>query len=388
MSTDLRAPAPVEDTSGAWRTARSRVWSVISRLDPLAGPNGLDPYLRHLDRTWSGHDIRGRIVALGHPTTDSVRLTVRPSAGWTGFVAGQHVTVGVEIDGVRHQRCFSPATSTHRSDTFDLIVKVHPGSVVGRHLRSTARVGDVVGIDGPSGNFTLPEPAARPDRMLLVSGGSGCTPILSMIRTLADERHSGAVTWLHYDRSPKAVVHDADLDRLRALLPGLRTFTAFTRADGTGDLDGHLTEAHLDHVEPGWRGLPIWACGPAALLGDVRTCFDAAGVPDAVHAEAFTFDLAPAPASYDGGGTVSLRRSGRTIDDDGRPLLVQAEAAGLSPAHGCRMGICHTCTTPLVAGTVRDPTSAVLTTVAPGDPCGTGVRLCVSAPVGDVELDL
>lgn len=386
MSTVLGSDTSTDPRT--FRSARNRLRAAVRRLDVLAGPNGLDPYLVHLDRTWSGHDVRGRVTAVAHPTDDSVRLTVRPSAGWPGFRAGQHVTVAVEIDGVRHQRCFSPATSAHQQDAFDLIVKVHPGSTVARHLKHHARAGDVLGLDGPSGSFTLPDPADRPDHMLLVSGGSGCTPILSMIRTLADERHPGAVTWLHYDRTPTDVVHAADLDRLRTLLPGLRTVSAFTRDDGAGDLDGHLTESHLDAVAPGWRDRPVWACGPRSLLAALGELTSTDGSTGPLHSEAFTLDLDLGPAGSTTGGAVVLRRSDRTLADDGRPLLVQAEDAGLTPASGCRMGICRTCTTPLLAGTVRDVTTDARTTVAPGDPCGTGVRLCVSAPVGDVELDL
>lgn len=367
----------------AERAVRRTARAAARRLDVLAGPNGLDPFLRHVDPTWSTRTTRGRIESVRHPSADSVALTIRPNGGWTGFRAGQHVQVAVEVDGVTHHRCFSPTTSAHRDDTFDLVVKVHPTSVVGRHLKDVARRGDRVGLSAPDGTFVLPAPADRPSRLLFVSGGSGFTPVLSMLRTLADERHAGAVTWLHYDRTPADVAHDAHVTLLRALLPGLRVVTAFTRSPGAGDLDGHLDDTHLDQVEPDWRDLPVWACGPPPLLDALRDRYDA----DALHTEAFTLDLAPVdPATT--GGTVTLRRSGRTVTDDGRPLLVQAEDAGLTPAHGCRRGICRTCTTPLVAGTVRDVTTDATTTVAAGDPCGTGVRLCVSAPVGDVELDL
>ncbi len=93
----------------------------------------------------------------------------------------------------------------------------------------------------------------------------------------------------------------------------------------------------------------------------------------------------PAPtASADaGGGTLTFARSGRTATGDGRSLLEQAEAAGLRPEHGCRMGICHTCTCRKTAGSVLDLRSgAVLGDDEPD------VRICVSAPVGDVTLDL
>lgn len=380
MSTRLLAERPLRRTV---RTARA----ALRRLDALAGPNGLDPFLTHLDRTWSGHEVRGRIVAVAHPTADSVTLTIRPNAGWTGFRAGQHVQVSVVIDGVRHQRCFSPSTSDHQTDEFDLTVKAHADGQVSRHLKDHARPGDVLGLSLPAGAFTLPDAPHRPGSLLLVSGGSGVTPILAMVRTLADDRHAGAVTWLHYDRTPADVGHRDEIDGLRARLPGLRYVEAHTRAPGAGDLAGHLDGTHLAHVDRDWRNRSTWACGPPSLLAALRERFEAAGALDLLHTEAFTLDAVPA-GDHETGGTVTLRTSGRALIDDGRPLLVQAEDAGLTPAHGCRMGICRTCTTPLVAGTVRDVVTGATTTVAAGDPAGCGVRICVSAPVGDVQLDL
>lgn len=374
----------------AERPGRRALRAARRGLDALAGPNGIDPFLVHLDRTWSGHDLRGRVVDVAHPSPDSVTLTIRPNRAWPGFRAGQHLAVAVEIDGVQHHRCFSPTSSQHRSDAFELTVKAHPDGLVARHLKDHGRPGDVLGLTEPTGTFTLPDAPHRPGNLLFVSGGSGHTPILSMLRTLADERHAGALTWLHYDRTPVDVaVDDAEIRRLRHALPGLRTFRAHTGAAGAGDLDGHISPTHLAHVEPAWRDRPTWACGPPSLLAALRDLHDDNGTGDLLHTEAFTLDAHTGVGTGAGsvGGTIALRRSHLSLVDDGRPLLVQAEDAGLSPAHGCRMGICRTCTTPLVAGTVRDAVTGE-TTSATNDPAGCGVRLCVSVPVGDVALDL
>ena len=370
--------------------------AALRRLDALAGPNGLDPYLAHLDRSWSSRTARARIVAVEHPGADAVSLTLRPNAAWRGFRAGQAVEVTVEIDGVHHRRWYSPTTSARRDDVLGLTVKVHPEGRVSRHLKTHARVGDVVGLEVTGSDFALPEPGARPADLLLVTGGSGHTPILSMLRTLADDRHVGCVTWLHYDRTPADVVVDeATRRRLRTLLPGLRTHVVHTRAPEPGEPAGHLTTDHLDAVALDWRERATWACGPNPLLAALRERYEDAGCGDRLRIEAFAL-AAPAPAADDPAdpagsgnrGTVTFGRSDRRLTDDGRALLVQAESAGLTPKHGCRLGICHTCTAPLVAGTVRDLVTGATTSASADDPGGCGIRLCVSAPVGDVALDL
>src|SRR5215510_6239178 len=81
--------------------------------------------------------------------------------------------------------------------------------------------------------------------------------------------------------------------------------------------------------------------------------------------------------------TLRFAASGVEVIDDGRPILEQAEGAGLRPTHGCRRGICHTCTRPLQSGTVRNLRTGELTADV-----GAPIRLCVNAPVGEVVVDL
>ena len=100
-----------------------------------------------------------------------------------------------------------------------------------------------------------------------------------------------------------------------------------------------------------------------------------------VHTESFT--LTPFGGAGPVGGAVRFGVSQMAVASDGRPLLLQAEAAGLAPLSGCRMGICHTCTRQLGTGTVRDAVTGTLTTGPDAN-----IRICVSIPVGDVEIDL
>ena len=125
-----------------------------------------------------------------------------------------------------------------------------------------------------------------------------------------------------------------------------------------------------------------YACGPAALVDAVREAAAELGAESRLRVEHFV-PPAPLRSADAGGGTLEFARSGVTATADGRSLLEQAEAAGLRPQHGCRMGICHTCTCRKTSGHVLDlRTGEVLGDDRPD------IRICVSAPVGDVTLDL
>ena len=120
-------------------------------------------------------------------------------------------------------------------------------------------------------------------------------------------------------------------------------------------------------------------------MDGARRLYAEADAADLLHVEAFTLNQVLAES-----GTIGrhppLRRRRIDLIDDGRPILEQAQAAGLTPEHGCRMGICHTCTRSLTCGTVRNVVNGDVTT-APAE-SGVAIRICVNAPVGDAHLDL
>jgi ferredoxin len=159
----------------------------------------------------------------------------------------------------------------------------------------------------------------------------------------------------------------------------VRVVRIYTDAPGTGELDGFFTAEQLDAIDPQWADAEVFVCGPAPLMNGVREHYKAAGRSAQHHDEAFTLDVMVAEST---GGTLTFAKSCTTATDDGRTLLDQAEAAGLKPEYGCRMGICHTCPRALQKGTVRNVVNGELTEA------GTEVRICVSAPVGDVSIDL
>jgi ferredoxin-NADP reductase len=348
-------------------------------LDLAATPHGIDHYLDQVFPTFSSTEGRGRIESVRRQTVNTVTLNIRPNRQWRGFTAGQYTELSVEIDGVRHTRCYS-ISGAEGDRSVELTIKAQPEGLVSNFLVRHARPGMVVGLAPARGDFCLPN--ARPERLLLMSGGSGITPVLAMLSTLCAEQHRRPVTFVHYARSAADMTYCDELDALVAENDSVRLVRIFTEDPGCGDLDGFVDENQLDAIDPAWRSTETYLCGPAPLMAAIGDLFAAAGAGERLHTEAFTLTqvVSEAPTVS---GTLKLRRSGVSVLTDGAPLLEQIERAGLAPKSGCRMGICHTCVCPLVGGTVRDLTTGQLTT-GPTDT----IRICVSAPVGDVDLDL
>lgn len=359
---------------GGWgrQLLRSRL------LEALAHPHGVDRYVELVRPLMLKRDVRAEVTAVRHQTPRSVTLALRANDNWRGLRAGQFVGVSVAIDGTWHTRPYSPAGSEHAScNELELTVSTHPEGTVSRHLREHARPGMIIGLTQAQGEFVLPDP--RPERVLLISGGSGITPVMAMLRTLCDEGFDGEIGFLNYARSRELALYGDALGRLAGRNEGLRVRRGLTR--GRGQISGRFSREHLRAVIDEHASAATFVCGPPALIESVRAVWSRDGLEEPT-VESFT-PPAPRLQPQEAEGVVRFERSGREVANSGLPLLEQAEDIGLAPEHGCRMGICNTCSARKRAGTVRNIVTGSVS--GPGEEL---IRICVSAPVGDVALDL
>lgn len=354
---------------------------LVGALGTLSSPHHPDRYLELVDPLLATAVTRARVTHVDRTATGSVTFTVTPARP-VPFEPGNHIPLSITVDGVRHTRTYSPAyapgTARDGSGPIVFTVGLHPDGVVSRFLHEHAQPGLVVELGEPAGEFVLPEP--RSERLILIGGGSGITPVLSMLEGLVAEGHTVGVTFLYYARTPAHVPRREDLDALGAL-PNIEVILAYTRSGG-GALEGRFDPAHLRAVAPWFADTPAYVCGPAGLISRVRDVYASNGAENLVHVEEFT------PPTYtvdpdDATGVISFASSGVAADNTGVTILEHAESAGLTPEHGCRMGICHSCTAVRISGCTRD----VRTGELDAEP-GTRIQICINAPVGDVAVDL
>lgn len=350
-------------------------------LDGLATPHGVSRYLETLHPLWSLEGGRALVTDKRRESTDMVTLTLRPDHGWSGFRAGQHIRLGVEIDGALRTRTYSVSCSQHRADReFTITVKRKEDGLVSGHLTTKVDPGEAVRCSPATGDVVLPDP--RPARLLLISAGSGITPLASMLRTLADEHHTGRVTFLHYARTREHVPFAADLARIAAELPDTDVVIVPTSRGDADGLSGRFHAGHLEGLVADHLDTTTFACGPTGLVDAVEAHYETADAGDRLHVERFTPPALRANTTP-GDGMVRFEASDLEVTDDGRPLIDQAEQVGLTPEFGCRMGICKTCTRRKVAGGVIDLRNGRRSD-APEEP----IELCVSVAAGDVIIDL
>lgn len=313
-----------------------------------------------------------RVVALIDETPDTRTFVLEPPRGWTAHRAGQWTRVEVELDGVRASRCYSLSSAPHDPELRITVKRVPSGRVSG-HLHGL-RVGDSLAITPAEGTFVLEPP--WPARVLLLSGGSGITPMRAMWRTLAESDAPIDVVIVHHARTRADVIFGDELEELARRHAGFRLVL---RLDDDPNGTGGFDEDALRAAVPDLADRETFVCGPPAIMERV----EAMGLPR-LHVERFTAPPTPPRDPNAAEVLVSLARTGRTVParTDGT-LLEQLEAAGERPASGCRMGLCRTCTCLKRSGTVRHALTGAISD-APDET----IQLCVSVPCTDVELGL
>ncbi|HEY9104677.1 MAG TPA: ferredoxin reductase [Chitinimonas sp.] len=351
--------------------------AVLPLLRPLRGwlrEDVFDYYGRILHPQLQLQRVLARVVARRMEGDSTLVLTLAPSRHWQGLAAGQHVALTTEIRGVRHTRCYSPMPQS--GGLIEVGIKRQPGGLVSGYLHDYAKVGQYLEIGQAQGQLLLPEPA--PAKWLLLAAGSGITPLLSMLRARLAQGSLGDVVLLYYGRRRREL---AFVEELRAM-PGLRLQVCLTGEPiQDGETAGRLSAAQLALLVPDATERQAYACGAYGFTDTANTLWQ-----DGAFASLVVESFSPPNWQVEDDMPVQLtyQRSNRQLAGrTGGTLLEQAEAHGLKPAHGCRMGICNTCTCHKREGAVRDLRTGKISM----EPDET-IRLCITAPVGDVVLDL
>ncbi|MGL6236242.1 MAG: ferredoxin reductase [Segniliparus sp.] len=350
----------------------------------LSHPLLPDDYAQLFHPLWSARELRGQIIDVRPETADSTTLVIRPGWGFDPrFVPGQHVGIGVRIDGRWVWRSYSltsvPTYSIRNRALhapLSVTVRAVPEGRLSTHLTSGVRPGTVVRLQAPAGDFRLPDPL--PEKALFITAGSGITPVMSMLRSLARQGMPIDVAHVHSERTEAGVIFGSELRELDEKFPGLRLHLQLT---GT---QGRLDEQRLAELVPDWQERRTWACGPPELLDSLVSWWSAAGVEDRLKMEQFALRRKGATEGSGGlGGVIRFARSKKEADADGATTILEAgEGVGLVLPFGCRMGICHTCSAQLSEGTACDLRNGHIYEE------GERIQTCCTTPVGNCVIDL
>jgi stearoyl-CoA 9-desaturase NADPH oxidoreductase len=343
----------------------------------LTNPLLPDDYLALINPLWSTRELQGEVVHVRRETPRSATVVIKPNFPWPGHEPGQYLRIGVEIDGVRHWRAYTLTSDPgHPEGWLSISVRRVDEGKMSPFFTQDAGVGTIVFLGEVEGEFCLPEGSSG--KLLLLSAGSGATPIFSLLRHLERRGSLADVVHVHSEREPEEIMF---ADILRAMA---NRYPGYQRHERLTGKDGRIAPADLDELCPDWRERETFLSGPPGLLEAMQTHWEAEGVRDRLSVEHFQpFVGDGGDGGLGAGGKVRFRVTDFEAECDGQTsILVGGEEAGGNLTYGCRMGVCHTCICTLVSGTVRD----LRTGEVHGEP-GEVIRTCINAPEGDVVVD-
>ena len=281
------------------------------------------------------------------------------------FKPGQFVTLELEIDGEQVMRSYTISSAPSIPYSFSITVKRVPGGKVSNWLHENLKEGGLIAVHGPVGQFNCIDFPA--DKVLLLSGGVGITPVMSMARWHFNTNTEVDMVFAHSARTPADIIYRAELDYMSTRIDNFKLHLICERNEiGQiwGGYRGYLSHAMLKLIAPDFLDREVFCCGPTPYMRAVRQILVEAGYDmSRYHEESFGAtpeeDIAAAEeqaaiAQTEGPQAshwVTFSNSGKSVEANlGATLYEAAASAGLTIPKACGMGICGTCKVRLLEG--------------------------------------
>lgn len=278
-----------------------------------------------------------------------------------GYEAGQYFLFDVELDDGVESRCYSISSSPHRTNAFSVTVKRVAGGRISNWLHDTMQPGKRIRAKGPLGHFVRPK--ADGQKLLLLSAGSGITPVMSILRDLADRSEPVDVVFLHAARTPLDLIFRDELTIIARRMKGLRLHILPETTVGDPSwpgLTGRISTDYIRMAVPDLSERTVMCCGPAPFMAAARGIVGILGVPDGRYIEesfdAAVIDEADLPSQTEVTTRVyqvEFSKQARKIEVSAdQTVLSCAKKAGIRIPSSCANGVCGTCKSKLVSGAV------------------------------------
>ena len=338
------------------------------------------------------------VVAVEQASSHALTIRLKPQWHWLNraqknYLAGQYISLGVEINGVIHERCYSLASSPGEytaTGVIELTVQRVEGGLVSNYLADNLGVNDYLRISQPAGELVFSpcqKPALALSPLLLIAGGSGITPLRSILLSCllgqGDAENRQSVELFYSAKNIACASYCAELKALQEEYTNFNFHMYSSQQECDEAAYGRIKAADFNNSVQ--HDTHAYICGSAEFVGFVESTLMQLGLnKQNIASEAFTAAIVSEqnrgeqlPAQ------IEFKKSQSTIQSKSdASLLVLAEQAGLKPKHGCRMGICNSCQC-VATGTFFNKSNGKSESVI-----NKKIRPCIMQPSGSVSVEL
>ena len=324
---------------------------------------GLAALEMRIEAAWNPEDDDALVCLDVHQETHDVKTFTFASRDGKRFEyqAGQYFLFDFDPDGGAESRCYSISSSPHRTNAFSVTVKRVVGGRISNWLHDTMTMGKEIRAKGPLGHFVRPQAIGQ--KLLLLSAGSGITPVMSILHDLADRAEPADVVFLHAARTPLDIIFRDELTSIARKMKGLRLHFLPETITGEASWPGLTGRISIDYIRmavPDLSDRTVMCCGPAPFMAAAREIAGILGVADNRYIEE-SFDVAVVddvnlPLQTEVAAKVfqvEFSKQARKIDvSTDQTVLSCAKKAGIRIPSSCANGVCGTCKSKLVSGAV------------------------------------
>lgn len=344
------------------------------------------------------HHSTMNVVEVIRETPDAIRVVLaRPDGQSITFTPGMFFTVVVTIDGEEHRRAYSISSPVQESRHVDIVIKRIADGRVSGWLNDHLRAGDNLQVLGPSGTFTLEPDPGQSRHLVLVGGGSGITPLMSILQSVLTAEPESRVMLLYGNRGMEDIIfHDALRGLVkshagRLLVRHVLEVPPKGWRGGRGRLDREVFAREIDAFldKDAFQDITLYQCGPEPMMAGVREEMLSRGVPEtALHQERFT----PAPKAVEVSRyavqavrVLAQERQWEGMAQPGETLLEAGLAVGAPMTFSCTLGGCGRCRVKLISGEVEMPEPNCL---LPHERQANYALACIARPLSSVVLEI
>ncbi|MBE9008953.1 FHA domain-containing protein [Pseudanabaenaceae cyanobacterium LEGE 13415] len=351
-------------------------------------------------QVWQNEDLHCRCCRIidETPDTKTFCFVAEPAIQFC-YLPGQFVNIEIEIDNQTIIRPYSISSSPTRPYHLSITVKRVPSGLVSNWLHDHFKMGDRIKLlGGAMGKFTCVPTV--PSKLLLISAGSGITPMMSMLRWLQDTLTECDIVFLHSAATPEDIIFRRELELIAAQMPNLQLAITVTRSHQSWmGLTGRMTRSMLSYIVPDLLDRFVYVCGSEPFMKSIRTVLESIEFPMRHYQEeSFGGQAAPEQkATQNGKATVPslpmdkalvlyfTESDRQALTDSSTPILVAAEQEGVQIRHACRAGACGMCKVKVRKGKVRYQSAPSALSIA--DQEAGYVLSCVAHPTELLEIE-
>lgn len=379
-------------------------WLLVDDIKQNASCN-----LKGVAREWTQDQLTVSCVGIITETYDTktLRFAANPPVLFD-HQPGQFVTLTLNIDGCLVERSYTISSTPSRPHTLEITVKrvpapadalAAPSGLVSNWLHDNLQVGSEIQVSAPMGDFTCAEHPAR--KILLISAGSGITPMMSMSRWAYDCAADLDIAFFHSARSSRDLIFHKELAWMSAQHPNFQLHLSLTQSEigsAWSGLTGRLDAKMLEQIAPDFRERAVYVCGSEGFMEGVENLLKNLDFPmDNYYQESFgsgppaqtlVASSVPSPTQVetDASSLVMFSKSGKEVRNDRDESILQlGKQENIRLKSACGKGNCGVCKLKKIKGKVKYQGSANRLSASEREE---GFILpCIAYPIGRVEVE-